>query len=458
MLQTARIVLIDLSRGFRDKLRSSPFLYLFFALMIVFSLAMFAVLTITILATRLWLTESDVFLFIFFVFLMKAGADVHRFYITAPQVAYALSTPTSHRRTLGNIMGVILLVNFGIWFVFSLLFLGFMALYRSPLWYPLEYMIFSCGVLVAVLLGVVLALHFFSPHPIRLLPSAILLLCYSAIQSPLFVALTLPLVVLQGAWALSHATASYRYVKRKKRTADADAAKIRGILPSLFYREVTTLWRERLFGSFVSMSVMTALGTGFLYLHGAELFLPPALQRIMGEFLPTLFVFLGVYVVVLYTAVFPALNLFLTEEKTLWILQTVPVTAEQVVLGKTSALLLCFLTAIPYLAFIPVFVGVERVPFLLWFLAFSFLASVMVAVPFGVKYVGKKSDILLLYSLSLILFVVLSLVATWVNMLYAARDGHIAVLLGLLLLLVGCGVFLSLKISTRLLKRSSQLS
>jgi len=455
MFETTRILLLDLSRGFREKLRHSPFLYLFFTIMLVFSLAMFALLTIVIFATKLPLTVPDVFFFIFFAFLMKASADMHRHYITAPQVSYALSTPTSHRRTIGSILVANLLVNLAIWLTFSLLFLVFLQLYQFPLWYLVDYLLFTSGVLAATILGAVIALHFFSPHPIRLLPTLVLLLFYGLVQLPLAVILTLPLVLLQGWWALSHAASSYRYVKRKTRTPDASNAKVRGILPSLFYREVTTLWRDRLFGSFVFMSIISALGTGFLYLHGTELLLPPALQRVMGDFLPSLFVFLGVYVVVLYTAVFPALNLFLTEEKTLWILQTVPVTADQVVLGKTSALLLCFVTALPYLAFIPIFMGTQNLPFLVWFLAFSFLASVMVAVPFGVKYAGKKSDILLLYSISLILFFVLSFVAIWVNILIAAQMEYIVLLLALLLMFGACGVFLSLKLSMRLLRSSS---
>jgi hypothetical protein len=458
MFETTRIILIDLYRGFRSKLHHSPFLYLFFTLMLIFSLAMFALLTITILSTKLHLTVNDLFAFVFLAFLMKSGADTHRNFIIAPQASYALSTPTSHRQTVGGILLANTLVNLGIWFTFSLLFLVFLQLYQLPLWYPVEYALFSCGVLGASILGAVLALHFFSPYPLRLAPTLVLIIVYGLVQNPLFVALTLPLVILQAWWALSHATASYRYVKRKARTPEAGNAKVRGILSSLFYREVTVLWRERLFGSFVFMSSVTALGTGFLYLHGAELLLPDSLQRVMGDFLPSLFMFLGVYVVVLYTAVFPALNLFLTEDKTLWILQTMPVTADQVVLGKTSALLLCFLTSIPYLALIPLFVGTANLPFLIWFLVFSFLVSVMVAVPFGVKYVGKKSDILLLYSISLILFVVLSLVATWLNILLAVRSGDIILLLGLLLLLVCCGLFLSIKISTRMLRSSSGLS
>jgi hypothetical protein len=458
MFETTKIILLDLYRGFRDKLHHAPFLYLFFTLMLIFSLAMFALLTITILSTRLHLTPSDLFFFLFFAFMMKAGADIHRHYITAPQVSYALSTPTSHRKTIAGILTADILINLGIWFTFSALFLVFLQLYNHPLWYPVEYALFSCGILAASILGAVIALHFFSPYQYRLAPTFILLAAYGVIQDPVFVTLTVPLILLQAWWALSHGTDSYQYVKRKARTPEASNAKVRGILASLFYREVTVLWRERLFTSFVFMSTVTALGTGFLYLHGTELLLPPALQKVMGDFLPSLFMFLGVYVVVLYTAVFPALNIFLTEDKTLWILQSMPVTANQVVLGKTSALGLCFITAIPYLAFIPVFVGTTNLPFLIWFLVFSYLFSIMVAVPFGVKYVGKKSDILLLYSLSLILFVVLSLVATWLNILLAERGGDIILLLSLLLMLVGCGLFLSYKLSVWMLRSSSRLS
>lgn len=425
--------------------------------MVVFSLAMFALLTTTILQAQLPLTLSDVFFFIFFAFLMKTGSDVHRYFISSPNIFYALATPTSQRRTTGEVLFALVLVNLGIWFVFSIVFLCFLQVYHLPLWYPVEYGLFSCGVLAASVLGGMLALQFFSPHPLRLLPTLVLLFSYSLVQNPVFVAATLPLIILQAWWMLSHAVESYRFVRRKERIPDAANARVRGVLSSMFYREVTVLWRERLFGSFVFMSVTTALGTGYLYLHGAEFLLPPALQRVMGAFLPSLFMFLGVYVVVLYTAVFPALNLFLTEEKTLWILQSMPVTADQVVLGKMSALSLCFLTSIPYLAFIPIFVGVRNLPFLIWFSLFSFLISVMVAVPFGVKYVGKRSDILLLYSLSLILFVVLSLVATWLNLLLDLRHGEIVVLLVLLLAFAFCGLFLSFKISSRLLRSSTGL-
>ena len=38
----------------------------------------------------------------------------------------------------------------------------------------------------------------------------------------------------------------------------------------------------------------------------------------------------------------------------------------------------------------------------------SFIIGATISIPFGVKYVGKKSDIMLLYSITILLFAILS--------------------------------------------------
>jgi hypothetical protein len=199
------------------------------------------------------------------------------------------------------------------------------------------------------------------------------------------------------------------------------------------------------------MSITTALGTGYLYLYGTDLFIPESIQKLVSGFLPTLFVFLGCYIVIMYAAVFPALNLFLTEEKTMWILRNLPIKNETIIYGKTLALSLSFLVTLPFLAFIPIFLGIDDILFLLWFLGFSFLAAIIIAIPLGVKYVGKKSDILLLYSVAMILFVLLSVVGAGVNLLRSTTTLSILPLCLLLLLLELSILFLALKLSARLL-------
>jgi len=286
-----------------------------------------------------------------------------------------------------------------------------------------------------------------------MIPTILLLLFFYASQSLWFVAGMLPLAVIHCFWSMSHPLDSYRYVKRKERTSERAQVRPRGILYTLFLREVTGIWRERLFFSFISMSLVTAVGTGYLFLYGTDLFIPESLQRYVGGFLPSLFVFLGCYIVVMYAAVFPALNLFLTEEKTMWVLRNLPLRNDTIVYGKALALILCFLTTLPFLAVIPIFLGGDDLLFLFWFLCFSFLAAVILAIPLGVKYVGKKSDILLLYSVAMILFVLLSVVGAGMNLLRSASSFSILPLCLLLLALEGSMLFLSLKVSARLLSQ-----
>jgi hypothetical protein len=419
--------------------------------MIFFSIVMFAFLTFFLLHTKTTFNFMDVFYAVFFLLLMKSATDLHTHFITTPQASYALSTQASHRKTVGEIVLTILLMNIGLWFTFSLLYILVLSALRVPLNYPVEYLLFSINVIIAILLGCSLSLHFFSLKKYRMIPTLVLLMFFWFSQSLLFVACMLPLAVLHCAWSLSHPLESYRFVKRKERTKERAQVHLRGSLQTLFYREVTVIWRERLYFSFISMSITTALGTGYLYLYGTDLFIPESIQKLVSGFLPTLFVFLGCYIVIMYAAVFPALNLFLTEEKTMWILRNLPIKNETIIYGKTLALSLCFLTTLPFLAFVPIFLGIDDMLFLLWFLGFSFLAAVIIAVPLGVKYVGKKSDILLLYSVAMILFVLLSIVGAGMNLLRSATTISILPLCLLLLLLELSMLFLALKLSARLL-------
>jgi hypothetical protein len=203
--------------------------------------------------------------------------------------------------------------------------------------------------------------------------------------------------------------------------------------------------------SFISTSAFAGLGAGYLYLYGDELLIPESLRTMYGEFLPSMFIFLGVFVVVIYTAVFPSLVLFLNEEKTMWIIRHIPVKNETILWGKISTLLLCFITGIPFIPFILIFIEPENLLYLIWFLAFSYLASVIIALPIGVKYVGKKSDILLLYSVTMMLLFILgfgSFAGTyiWENLPYPIVPSILIILVEFIAL------YVSLKISDELLK------
>jgi hypothetical protein len=456
MLETSRIILMESTRNLRRKMKTSPILYTFFSAMIFFSIVMFAFLAFFLLHTKVTFNFMDVFYAVFFLLLMKSASDLHTQFITAPQASYALSTQVPHWKITAEIILSVFLTNIVLWFSFSFLFLLVLSGLHISTDYPVEYFLFSINIIIAILVGCSLSLHFFSSKKYRMIPTLLLLLFIWFSQSLVFTTCMFPLAVIHCLWSLSHPLDSYRFVSRKERTSERNQVHLRSTLHTLFTREVTVIWRERLYFSFVSMSITTALGTGYLYLYGTDLFIPESIQRFVGGFLPSLFVFLGCYIVVMYAAVFPALNLFLTEEKTMWILRNLPIKNETIVYGKTLALSLCFLTTLPFLAFVPLFLGVDDLLFLFWFLVFSFLAAVIIAIPLGVKYVGKKSDILLLYSIAMILFVLLSIVGAGMNFMRSNATISILPLCALLLALELLLLFLSLKLSAWLLSLSSK--
>ena len=409
MLETFRTLLTDIHRSLLQKMKQSPILYLFFSSMMFFSVVMFAFLTLFLMKTEADISLLDVFYGVFFIFFMKTTHDVHTYFITSPYLQYTLSTQVPHTTTIRELFFAIFMINTGMWFLFSGLYLLILHGIGISISYLTEYLMFSLGVISAICLGCSIALHFFSSIRYRLLPTAILLGFYWFSQSMIFVVITLPLALLHLRWSVSHAMDSYLYVNRKERTTDKSQVKIRGIIPTIYTREITVLWRDKLLYSFLITSILTALFTGYLAIYGTELLIPESLKEYAGEFLPDMFVFLGIYIVVLYTAVFPSLNLFLNEEKTMWILRHLPLSSDNIVTGKVISLALCFLTTIPFLAYVSIFIGLDNILFLIWFLVFSYLAGIIIALPFGAKYVGKKSDVLLLYSVAMILFAILAI-------------------------------------------------
>lgn len=452
MLETSKIILKENTRDLIKKIEEAPVLYFIFIGMMIFSILIFAYATYFLLnmETNLNVSLEDVFFMIFFVFFLKSAADVYNHFIMSSPLSYPLSTQVDQKKTIFEIFLAVLAIELVIWFAFSSFFLVALAAFGVNIYYPLEYLLFTVGVITAACIGCAISINFFSPRKYRLLPMFILLGFIFNSRSMLYASSMLPLATLHATWSIKNSIPSYLFVKRKERLKERAQVKVRSVIKALFYRETTVLWRDKLLFSFVFSSVSTGLFAGYLFLYGEEILIPEALRKTIGGFLPSMFVFLGVYVVVVYTAVFPGLNLFLNEEKTMWIIRHVPVKNDVLIYGKTSALALCFLTSIPFVPYISIFIGLDQIAFLLWLLIFSYIAGVIVAVPLGVKYVGKKSDIMLLYSVAMLLFAVLGTAATLGSVIrdYFAYPIAIYILTILAEILV---LYLSLKISSKIL-------
>ena len=452
MFETTKIVLADNTRSLIKKIKDAPFLYLMFIGMILFSIVIFsfAAYFLINIETNLDISLEDIFFTVFFIFFLKTVADFYNNFTKSQHVTYSLSTQVSQQRTAFEIFLAVLLTGLIIWFSFSFMFLFTLSIFGININYPFEYLLFTLGVITASFIGCAISVNFFSPKKYRLLPILILLGFYFYVSQPIYVILTLPLTIIHCAWSLKNSMDSYLFSKRRERTKERSLVKIRSIIIAQFHRETTVLWRDKLLFSFVFSSIIAGLFSGYFFLYGDEILIPESLRQALGGFLPSMFLFLGVYVVVMYTAVFPALNLFLNEEKTMWIIRYLPIKNDTVVYGKVSALALCFLTSIPFIPYISIFTGFDRAGFLLWFLIFSYIAGIIVSVPLGVKYVGKKSDILLLYSVSMILFLILGLMISFINII--ERFFGYPIIFYLLVLFFEIFIlYLSLKFSSQIL-------
>ncbi len=457
MFDTFQITLTNISRNLAKKIQSSPVLYLFFSLLILLSIIMFAFLTLFLMNAEANFSLTDLYFGLFFIFMLKAAADTHTYFVQAPELSYSLSTQKPQTITIAESILAVLILQVGIWFLFSSVYLFFAALIGINIYYPTEYLNFTIGTIIASLLGSLLCIYYFSPYRSGMLTPLLFLGIYWYVHDLFFISLTLPLVVLYFLRHLSDARRSYRFVHRKKRSKKAAQQVPKNILLALFSRETTILWRDNLFFSFVFFSSFSAFGTIYLMLYGSELFIPKSIQGMVEALLPSMFVFIGVYVVIIYTSVFPTLNLFLNEEKTMWILRNLPLSTTTIVYGKTLTLLLCFLTTIPFLAFLASFVTFDTLLFLIWLITLSFLLATSLSLPIGAKYVGKKTDVLLLYSVSMILFILIGFAAVAGNFLWTYVEYSGILLLGLLG--IGC-VFLigSLHLSASILASKKSYS
>ncbi len=452
MFETTKVLIKNNTRNIFKKMKEAPILYTVFIAMIIFSILMFGFTTFFIInfETRLDVSLNDIYFLVIFAFFFKSSYDFYNHFIKAENVTYALSTNVKQRKTIFEIFLGILVINLIIWFSFSIMFLLSLMIFNVGISYPIEYLIFTSGVLVGICLGCSVCINFFSPQRYRLLPIIILVGFYLYSKQPLFISLTIPIAFLHVGWSIKNAILSHQYIRRKKRVKEKSQIKKRNVISALFNREITVIWRDKLFFSFIFSSCVTGFGAGYLFLYGDKLFIPESLIKLYGSFLPSMFVFMGVFVVIVYTGVFPALNLFLNEEKTMWIIRHIPLKSDTIVFGKTSALALCFVTSIPFIPYISIFIGFDKIVFLIWFLIFSYIAGIIISVPLGVKYVGKKSDIMLLYSIAMILFAVLGSAA--MLGLFIENQFRYPILFYVLILIVETIVlYVSLKLSSKIL-------
>jgi hypothetical protein len=417
--------------------------------MMLGSIFLFAFVSFFLTFSEFEISIHELFLGIFSIFTIKSIVDFYNNFVKSESISYPLSTDVSQIKTVFEIFLSVLIIELIIWFSLSILYMLSISIFGINFWYPVEYLLFSIGIIASVFLGVTISIHFFSSKRYRLLPTGIILLIFYYTQNYLFIIFISPLIVIHFIWAIRHSLSSYLYVDRKERIKGRYETKLRRKISAIANKEISILYRDRLLFSFIFTAVTTGIVTGYLYINGTELFIPEALREAVAGVLPSSFVLLGVYIMVIYTAVFPSLVLFLNEEKTIWILRNMPIKNDTLVIGKATTLLICFITTLPFIAYISYFIGLDNILYLFWFLIFSYIAGVIIAFPLGVKYVGKKSDVLLLYAVAMILLFVVASGSIFGK--FIGKNFELPIFLYFLIILIEIFVlYISLKLSSRI--------
>ncbi len=402
--------LTETSRNLRKKVMESTALYLWFSIIIVFSVIMSARLTIFEMNASFPIDMEQIFFAVFFLLMLKSSADFHRYFVNSRRIEYLFASPISHFRTSFGIFTLIFWINLGLWALFSSSYVLILFLYGTDVGYAGLYLKFTMGVILAILIGTTLAIHYFSTKRRLMAIPVMLLSTLWYFHRPEHILATIVLSSLYLLWALKISYLSFGYVTRKERRSSQTYAKrLRNPVEAMTWKETTLLWRERLVISFLVTAVSVGLGSGYLATHMDIGIFPPHIRPHIAPVLPYVFLFLGTFILSSYIFIFSTLNLFLAEEDTLWMLKNLPISGKSVVSGKLRATILALLTALAFPFHFSVFTDAKYIFLGISMVILSFFISAAISLPFGIRYAGKKSDVLLLYSVSILLFTLLSL-------------------------------------------------
>jgi len=418
MLETYNLILTDIIRNFKRNIKSSPILYFLFFVMMIFSIAMMAMLTMYFINNDISINLSDVFFVIFFMFLIKTSVDFYRYYINSKPFVYVLSLPISILKSLFEIFLLIFWIQLGLWVFFSSIYHIFIYNIGINLSYPLIYFQFLFGVILSIILGTIIPIHIYSKKKYRIIPVAIFLICLWFWNDILSLIIITILSFLYLIISLNYSFDSYLYVHRKERKKESFIKFKSGLKKAIFLKETIILWRDKLLISILFTSVFIGFFSGYFAVFGESDFLPESLKMVVSLFSKEIYAFFGIYIMTIYSSVFISLNMFLNEENTLWIIRNMPISEKTIIYGKSLSLLLPFLCSIPFIAYFSAFTLGDSILYLIWFFIFSYLAGVIISFPLGAKYIGKKLDIMLLYSVSMIILFILGITYSFTNIFH----------------------------------------
>jgi hypothetical protein len=447
------IELTEISRGFWKKAKESPALYLWFSIILGFSVIMAAKLTEYEMQTPFPIDMDQIFFAVFFLFMLKATADFHRYFVSSKRMEYLLALPVSHSKVSAGVFNTVFWMNMGLWTLFSSSYIYLLYIFGTYIGYPWLYLKFTIGVALSVIIGVEVATHYFSKKRYLLLIPVIFIayLWYFHDLFSTIIALLISSLYLPFSLRISYH--SFGFVHRKERKGQIKDASIpRNPVDAMCWKEMKIMWRERLISSFVFTSISVGIGSAYIAMHMDISLIPPKIRPILVPSLPFVFLFLGVFIVASYLFIFPMLNVFLAEEDTMWMLKHLPLSGKDIIKGKMLSISLPLIASLPFPFYFMLFSSVRYLYLGFSMLFMAFFISGALSLPFGIRYAGKKSDVMLLYTLSVIFFAVLSMGAYAMKRLSTMG---IAGFSGIVLIITGSALLMliSMEISGKMMEK-----
>ena len=445
MLETYNTLVLQSLRNLKKNMTTAPVLYLIFIIMIVFSTLFLGVISLVLIENDLFINLDTLLFLIIFLFIIKSSHDFYQHFTKSEYLTYALSSPISQKKTIFEVFLMNFWFQLGIWVLFSTLYTVSILLLRLPVGVSFLYLTFTVGVMLATVLGTLIVLHYFSQYKYRLIPVGGMLCLLYFFPSLVSILLLLGVSLIYLYISLFFALDSYQFVKRKTWKQERTQLWLTHPILAVFYKEVIILWREKILFSILFSAVVLGIGIGYIARFGITQFLPENLAKFAEGIPPETYAFFGIYILTIHAAVFVSLSFFLNEEKTLWLLRHMPIHMMKIVSGKALTISMPFLCSIPFIAYFTAFIPGQSLLFIIWFLLFSFIASMILCFPLGARYAGRKSDILLLYSVSLMIFIILSIMYSLSSTITSMGIFGLVVYMLLVLLEITFFVFVSMK-------------
>ena len=159
---------------------------------------------------------------------------------------------------------VVFWIQLGIWVFLSSIYNVSLVIVGVNPSFSLIYLKFTLGVMLACVLGSIIVLHYFSKKKYRLIPLGFIMFFLNQYNDIFTILILLIISFIYLLLSLRYCLDSYQFVGRKSWKKEKAQMWLSSIKKAVFYKEVISLWRERVLFSIIFTAVVIGIGAGYI--------------------------------------------------------------------------------------------------------------------------------------------------------------------------------------------------